>query len=158
MTNLCFHFRLHSHHGGPDHATQSLSVDIRNDDNDRWLPLEPSLQTPGFRLYLLSLLLCQHHYLVANALERHLPLKAVDGELSVTTSSGWMIESVNGTFRVSLEPAAGEATPALDPDIIAFLERRMTVCPVSRNLPAKVTKAIAVEAALQPVLENAGLG
>ncbi len=146
MTSLQFHFRLRSRHGGPDHATESLSVDFRNDDAADWQALEPSLHTPGFRLYLLSLLLCQHHYLVANALERHLPLAAVNGELTVSTSSSWRIEAVSGTFRVTLEATAGADAPKLEADTIAFLERRMTVCPVSRNLPDTVSKAIRVDA------------
>jgi hypothetical protein len=144
MTNLLFQFRLQSRHGA---AGEALSVDFRNSDQDRWQPLEPSLQTPGFRLFLLSLLLCQHHYLVANAIERHLPLAAVDGLLSVTASADWMVEAVEGTFQVRLEAADGAATPELDEPSRAFLERRMKVCPVSRNLPGTVTKSIVVQAA-----------
>ena len=144
MTNLLFQFRLQSRHGA---AVDALSVDVRNGDQEPLQPLEPSLQTPGFRLYLLSLLLCQHHYLVANALERHLPLAAVDGVLSVATSGDWMIEAVNGTFQVRLEAAEGATTPELDEPTRAFLERRMKVCPVSRNLPGTVSKTIVVEAA-----------
>ena len=95
MSSLLFQFRLQSRHGA---AGDSLSVDFRNGEQEPWQPLELSLQTPGFRLFLLSLLLCQHHYLVANAVERHLPLAAVDGVLSVTASADWMVEAVNGTF------------------------------------------------------------
>ena len=147
MTSLQFHFRLRSRHGGPDRATEGLSVDFRNDDGADWQALEPSLHTPGFRLYLLSLLLCQHHYLVANALERHLPLAAVDGVLSVATSGDWMIDAVHGTSQVRLEAAEGATTPQLAQPTRAFLERRMKVCPVSRNLPGTVSKTIVVEAA-----------
>lgn len=144
MSQLLFQFRLQSRHGA---AGDSLNVDFRNGEQEPWQPLEPSLQTPGFRLFLLSLLLCQHHYLVANALERHLPLAAVDGVLSVTASADWMVEAVEGTFQVRLEAADGTATPALDGPSRAFLERRMKVCPVSRNLPGTVTKSIVVQAA-----------
>jgi len=144
MSQLLFQFRLQSRHGA---AGDSLSVDFRNGALEPWQPLQPSLQTPGFRLFLLSLLLCQHHYLVADALERHLPLAAVDGVLSVTASADWMVEAVEGTFQVRLEAADGAATPVLDEPSRAFLERRMKVCPVSRNLPGTVTKSIVVQAA-----------
>lgn len=144
MSQLLFQFRLQSRHGA---AGDSLSVDFRNGEQEPWQPLQPSLQTPGFRLFLLSLLLCQHHYLVANALERHLPLAAVDGVLSVTASADWMVEAVEGTFQVRLAAADGAPTPALDESSRAFLERRMKVCPVSRNLPGTVTKSIVVQAA-----------
>lgn len=144
MTHLLFQFRLHSRHGA---AGDSLSVDARNGEQEPWQALEPSLWTPGFRLYLLSLLLCQHHDLVANAAERHLPLASVEGILSVTASADWMIEAVDGTFQVRLEAADGGPAPELDGPGRAFLERRMKVCPVSRNLPGTVTKSIVVEAA-----------
>jgi hypothetical protein len=144
MTNLLFQFRLQSRHGA---AGEALSVDVRNGELEPWQPLEPSLQTPGFRLFLLSLLLCQHHDLVANARERDLPLAAVDGVLSVTASADWMVEAVDGTFQVRLEAADGAATLELDEPSRAFLERRMQVCPVSRNLPGTVTKSIVVQAA-----------
>lgn len=144
MTNLLFQFQLQSRHGV---AGDSLSVDFRDGEQEPWQPLQPSLQTPGFRLFLLSLLLCQHHYLVANALERHLPLAAVDGVLSVTASADWMVEAVDGTFQVRLETADGAASAELDAPTLAFLERRMKVCPVSRNLPGTVSKSIVVQAA-----------
>lgn len=144
MSQLLFQFQLQSRHGA---GGDSLSVAFRNGEQEPWQPLEPSLRTPGFRLFLLSLLLCQHHYLVANALERHLPLAAVDGVLSVTASADWMVEAVDGTFQVRLEGADGAATPVLDEPSRAFLERRMKVCPVSRNLPGTVTKSIVVQAA-----------
>ena len=144
MSQLLFQFQLQSRHGA---AGDSLSVDFRNGEQEPWQPLQPSLQTPGFRLFLLSLLLCQHHYLVANAVERHLPLAAVDGVLSVTASADWMVEAVEGTFQVRLEAADGGPTPELDEPSRAFLERRMKVCPVSRNLPGTVTKSIVVQAA-----------
>ncbi len=144
MSQLLFQFQLQSRHGA---AGDSLSVAFRNGEQEPWQALEPSLQTPGFRLFLLSLLLCQHHYLVANALERHLPLAAVDGVLSVTASADWMVEAVDGRFQVRLEATDGAATPVLDEPSRAFLERRMKVCPVSRNLPGTVTKSIVVQAA-----------
>ena len=45
---------------------------------------------PGFRIYLISLLLCQHFYLVANAREKAIPLQQVEADFFVTTSSDWM--------------------------------------------------------------------
>lgn len=83
--------------------------------------------TPGFRLYLLSLLLCQHHYLVANAQERRIPLRELEGTFTVITSADWILEQVTGDFRLQL-------------DTNAFSDERMKLCPVSRNLPHSVEK------------------
>ena len=65
----------------------------------------------------------------------------------MTASADWMVEAVNGTFQVRLEAADVAPTASLDESSRAFLERRMKVCPVSRNLPGTVTKSIVVEAA-----------
>lgn len=73
MSALTFNFRLRSLHGITDPVSQELTVEFLTPEGT-WQPQLPTLSTPGFRLYLLSLLLCQHHYLVANAQEKGIPL------------------------------------------------------------------------------------
>jgi hypothetical protein len=103
----------------------------------------PSLTTPGFRLYLLSLLLCQHHYLVANAQECHLPLQQVEGSFTVITSSDWILEQVRGDFRIHFDPSASpQEHSRADADAIGYITERMKLCPVSRNLSTSVQKSI----------------
>ncbi len=63
---------LRSSHGGPDRATRSLEVEPLHESGP-WQPQNPSLTTPGCRLDLPSILLCQPVYRVANAQERGLP-------------------------------------------------------------------------------------
>ncbi|MFM1798569.1 MAG: hypothetical protein RLZZ117_847 [Cyanobacteriota bacterium] len=140
MSQRTFAFRLRSSHPAPDHATESLVVEVLADTGE-WQPQVPSLLTPGFRLYLLSLLLCQHHYLVANALERGIPLRQVEGAFSVITSSDWILENVTGDFRLRLDASAsGEERARADAEAIAQIAERMKLCPVSRNLPPSVKK------------------
>ena len=144
MDHRTFAFRLRSSHGAPDRHTQSLVVELLSDSGE-WQPQIPSLATPGFRLYLLSLLLCQHHYLVANAQERAIPLQQVEGTFSVTTSADWILERVSGDFRIRLDPAANPDERArADADAISYIRERMKLCPVSRNLPATVEKTMAL--------------
>ncbi len=64
---------------------------------------------PGFRIYLISLLLCQHFYLVANAREKAIPLQQVEADFLVTTSSDWIVAGVEGDFRIRLDGAASAA-------------------------------------------------
>jgi len=142
MSQRSFQFRLHSSHADPDRATGALVVEFLA-ESGQWQPQHPSLSTPGFRLYLLSLLLCQHTYLVANALERSIPLQRVEGSFTVLTSTEWNIEQLEGTFVMHLDPAAAVAERSrADADAIAFISERMKLCPVSRNLPATVIKTI----------------
>ncbi len=144
MSERRFHFRLCSHHPAPDRSSTGLRVELL-DENGEWQIQTPGLETPGFRLFLLSLLLCQHFYLVANARERALPLLRVDGTFTVTTGADWILQRLDGTFTLGLDPAAPAAERRrADAEAIAFIAERMKLCPVSRNLPAGVAKAVAV--------------
>ena len=89
MNERSFQFRLRSSHPAPDRATQDLVVEFLGDSGE-WEPQQLSLTMPGFRIYLISLLLCQHFYLVANAREKAIPLQQVEADSVVTTSSDWM--------------------------------------------------------------------
>lgn len=142
MSQRTFQFRLRSSHAAADRATGSLVVEFLAESGE-WQPQNPSLTTPGFRLYLLSLLLCQHHYLVANAQERGIPLQQVEGEFTVITSADWILERVEGDFRMMLDAgASSEEQGRADSEAIAYIKERMKLCPVSRNLPQSVQKQI----------------
>lgn len=147
MSQRTFQFRLRSSHSALARTTQSLVVELLSEAGE-WQPQLPSLTTPGFRLYLLSLLLCQHHYLVANAAERAIPLQQVEGAFTVITSADWILEEVSGDFQMHLDPAASpEERGRADAEAIGYISERMKLCPVSRNLPPTVQKAIALHLA-----------
>ena len=138
MNQRTFHFRLRSSHRPPKQSTSDLVVEFLS-DSGLWEPQQLSLTMPGFRIYLISLLLCQHFYLVANAREKAIPLLEVQADFSVSTSSDWIIASVEGDFRIRLDhdtSASGEA--------IATMQERMKLCPISRNLPEGVAKSISL--------------
>ena len=142
MSERNFQFRLRSSHPAPDRATQDLVVEFLG-DSGAWEPQLLSLTMPGFRIYLISLLLCQHHYLVANAREKAILLQQVEADFIVTTSADWIVASVTGDFRIRLDGAASEQERShADGDAIAYLKERMKLCPISRNLPESVGKRI----------------
>ena len=141
-----FQFRLLSSHPAPDRATGNLVVEFLS-DSGLWEPQQLSLSMPGFRLYLISLLLCQHFYLVANAREKHIPLQQVEADFVVTTSSDWIVASVEGDFRIRLDArASDDESRFADANAIAYMQERMALCPISRNLPEGVHKRIALSA------------
>lgn len=147
MSPRSFEFRLCSRHSAPDRSSSDLEVAWRH-PSGHWEAQHPDLTTPGFRLYLLSLLLCQHHYLVANALERNLPLRQVEGRFSVTTTADWIIEAVDGSFTMELDPARAadeDAQAPADAAAIEYIRERMRLCPVSRNLREGVRKSISLD-------------
>ena len=142
MNGRTFQFRLRSSHAAPERATQDLVVEFLGDSGE-WEPQQLSLTMPGFRIYLISLLLCQHFYLVANAREKAIPLQQLEADFIVNTSSDWIVASVNGDFRIRLDGAASAPERGLaDADAIAYLQERMKLCPISRNLPDGVRKRI----------------
>jgi hypothetical protein len=142
MPERVFQFRLRSSHHAPDRQSEDLRVEFLTEAG-AWQPQELSLTMPGFRLYLISLLLCQHVYLVANAREKGIPLQAVDADFRVTTSSDWILSQVEGDFRLGLDPApADQERGGVDAEALAYLQERMTLCPISRNLPGGVHKRI----------------
>lgn len=145
MSERTFQFRLRSSHPAPDRATRDLVVEFLG-DSGAWEPQQLSLTMPGFRIYLISLLLCQHFYLVANAQEKAIPLLRVQANFKVITSADWILEQVSGSFRFQLDQAApAEERVRADAAAIAFISERMKLCPVSRNLPATVKKTITLE-------------
>ena len=142
-----FQFRLQSQHQAPERTSTDLAVQWLSQEGS-WEPQELSLQMPGFRIYLISLLLCQHHYLVANALELQVPLAAVEAEFSVTAAENWILKRVTGEFRLLLDATAEELEPAPVPERdLSYIQERMQACPVSRNLPDGVEKFTTVRIA-----------
>ena len=145
MSHRTFQFRLRSSHPAPERATTDLVVELLS-DSGLWEPQHLSFSTPGFRLYLISLLLCQHHYLVANAREREIPLQQVEADVVVTTSSDWIVAAVEGDFRVQLDThSRPEERQRADANAIAYLQERMKLCPISRNLPETVQKQVRLQ-------------
>jgi hypothetical protein len=142
MSQRTFRFRLRSSHQAPDRSTSNLVVEFLS-DSGLWEPQQLSFSTPGFRIYLISLLLCQHFYLVANAREKQIPLRQVEADFLVTTSSDWIVAAVEGDFRIHLDAGASAGERQLaDAEAIAYMQERMKLCPISRNLPEGVRKRI----------------
>jgi hypothetical protein len=137
MSNRPFQFRLHSSHTAPERHSQELEVAMLR-DGDRWEAQQLHLDVPGFRLYLIALLLCQHRHLVRHGLEKGLPLQRVDAEFEVSTTDDWDLISIRSQFRIQLD--AGSAN--VDASCLGWIQERMARCPVGRNLPPGVDSQI----------------
>jgi hypothetical protein len=138
MTSRTFQFRLRSSHGGPDLTSQSVELERLCEEGD-WLPQNPSLSTPPFRLHLIALLLCLHLHLISEARERQIPLQQVLADLSVTVSNSWDLEAVVASFQLRLDPGASpDARARASEQAIGAMRERMQHSPVPRNRPAAV--------------------
>jgi hypothetical protein len=155
MRSRTFRLRLRSSHPAPERSSTNLVVEFLN-DSGLWEPQQLNFTMPGFRLYLISLLLCQHFYLVANAREKHISLHQVEADVVVTTSSDWIVTAVEGEFRIQLDAAASLQEQQLaDAEAVAFIQERMKLCPVSRNLPEGVHKRIDLTMIQDPTMAEA---
>ncbi|MGB5134838.1 MAG: hypothetical protein WBN89_06655 [Prochlorococcaceae cyanobacterium] len=133
-------FRLQSRHPLPERASTDLAVQWLSPEG-LWEPQDLTLTMPGFRIYLISLLICQHFYLVANARERRIPLERVQADFTVSAREDWILDSVTGEFQIQLDGSAlVQGGGSMCREDLAFIEERMKACPVSRNLAPGVQK------------------
>lgn len=142
-TDRYFHFRLFSLHD-KDLNTKDFTIEALS--NGTWEKQTPSFSMPGFRQYLVSLVVCQHFYLIANAKERDIPIQTVEGEITITTGKDWIIKEFEGSFVLGLDPSVSNDVCKVkaSPDNLNYCRERMTLCPVSKNLPAGTNKNITI--------------
>ena len=142
-TDRTFHFRITSKHDQEDTKTKDLTIDALIDGE--WERQVPSFTLPGFRQYLISLVYCQQFYLIANAKERNIPLKLVQGEVTISTGQDWIMKQFQGSFNIELYGSKDTWTKLAKEEDLDYCKQRMKLCPVSKNLPKHTEKIITVE-------------
>jgi hypothetical protein len=124
----------------------------RQDETGAWEALIPFISTPGFRLDLVSMLVCLHYNLVAEARERGLSLRGVEGSFSATAAADWALAELRGDVQLRLEQAAeptgtaaANASAAMnDAEVIEALREWMLHCPVVRNLDSALPRTLQI--------------
>ncbi|HGG61270.1 MAG TPA: hypothetical protein ENK26_15375 [Gammaproteobacteria bacterium] len=132
MTDRHFRLRLHCNYHGEQNEPDDLTVEVWA--SEQWQPLQLDVSTPGFLMFVYTMLTCQHMYLRANAAERNLVLANAEGAIHVIANSEWELLSIEVDFDVTLQ--SGE--PSTDDK--EYIISRMLVCPVSKNLREGVEK------------------
>ncbi len=127
MANRQWNLRMDCTYEGANNKTNSLKVEQRQDDGS-WKPLEISVQSPGFLIFVYSLLTCQHQYMHTNAAESGLLLSGSHGTLELTAGQDWKLIDLRVRFEAKL--ISGSPTA----EQITYIEGRMNQCPVSRNI------------------------
>ena len=152
MSQRTFHFRLHSRPTGAEPASASLQLE-RQDETGAWEALILSISTPGFRLYLGSMLVCLHYHLVAEARQRGLSLRGVEASFSASAAADWALTKLRGDFQLQLEHSAEPTETAAananasrsDAEVIDAIRERMLHCPVFRNLDPAVPRTLQLQ-------------
>ena len=130
MSKHIFNLRMISTYLQPENSVATLNVEALIDNV--WTALDLDTRTPGFLVYVYSILTCQHTFLRTNATELNLTLTYSQGSILVETSEDWIMEKVIVQFDVTL--ADGDASE----DDIDHIVASMNQCPVSKNLPQNI--------------------
>lgn len=139
MSNRTFQFRLRCSHCAPERNSQELQVEMLRDDG-HWEAQKPQLDFPGFRLYLIALLLCQHRHLIRHGLEKGLPLRQIEADFQVSTTDDWDLISLRSAYQIQLDAGAA----SVEASTLHWIEERMARCPVGRNLPPGLDSQISL--------------
>lgn len=134
MSEREFNMRLNCAYEGDNNTVRRLEVEHKV--NGEWKPLELGLASPGFDIFVYSMLTCQHMYFRVNCAERGLALNSAKGSIFIGTGNDWKIETLQVDFSGEL---GGSHASRED---IEFIVSRMKQCPVScniREIPGAVT-------------------
>lgn len=117
---------LQCHYTGDENVIDRLHVEHLVDDD--WEELDLDISTPGFDIFIYSILSCQHMYFRNNAAEYELVLDSSQGLITVITDEHRSIESMHGEFTGKLK----KGTASIEK--VNSIAARMNLCPASINL------------------------
>ena len=126
MSDLTFQMLLQCHYTGDENDIDQLHIEhlVEND----WQELELNINSPGFDIFIYSVLTCQNTHFKNNAAEYGLLLDSCEGLITVIADEHRSISTMNIEFKGKLK--SGNATQ----DAVDSIVARMRLCPVSINL------------------------
>lgn len=130
MADRKFHLRLSCEFETEKNNPSNLVVDVLT--ANEWRPFKPSVETPGFLLFVYALFSCQLRYMRTNCAERNIVLASTTGELELVAGEFWDVKSVFVRFSSVLTSGLPTA------EDIDYIKDRMKHCPVSTNLSERV--------------------
>jgi len=126
MSERHFQMRLECRYRDPGNEVAALAVEIL--DNDAWRPLDLSIGSPGFQVFVYGIFSCQHLYVRTNCAELGLMLDSAHGHIHVAAGDDWTINSLHVEFEARLR-SGNPSQAAID-----HIVDRMGRCPSSINL------------------------
>ena len=126
MNERSFRLRQFCRYEDPDNSIADLEVEVLADG--RWEPIDLNMHTPGFLLFVYTILTCQHRYLRANCAEKGLRLESAEGSIDLLASEDWSVRKMHIRFDGRLK----SGTPTRED--VDYIVSRMEQCPVSKNL------------------------
>ena len=126
MSERNFNMRLKSTYEGHNNVIASLEVEHRV--KGEWQPLDLSIASPGFDIFVYAIFACQHRFFRVNCAERKLVLNSAAGNIVIGAGKDWNMETLQVHFTGQL--GSGQAST----DDIDYIIARMQQCPVSINI------------------------
>ena len=126
MNERSFRLRQTCRYEDPDNSVADLAVEVLNDGG--WETLDVNVHTPGFLLFVYTILSCQHRYLRMNCAEKRFRLASASGSIDVFATEDWFVRTMHIRFDIHLE--SGVPTR----EDLDYIVGRMEQCPVSKNL------------------------
>jgi len=126
MSEFTFQMLLQCQYKGDKNDIGQLHVERLVEDD--WRDLDLNIYTPGFDIFMYSILTCQHMYFRNNAAEYGLVMESSEGLITVMANNHRSIETLNIEFNGKLKK--GNVTN----EAVASIVARMGLCPVSINL------------------------
>ena len=123
-----FRLRQSCRYEEPDNSIADLAVEVLADAG--WESLDVNLHTPGFVLFVYTILSCQHRYLRTNCAEKGLRLASAYGSIDLVANADWFVKKLRIRFDLRL----GSGAPTRED--LDYIIGRMEQCPVSKNLKA----------------------
>ncbi len=139
MSDRHINMRLRCSYTGEENSITDLEVE--HEIEGGWQAFELAVTSPGFDMFVYSLLHCQHTYFRLNCAERGLILGSATGSISVTTDEDWNMQDL----QVVMDGRLISGIPSQDD--IDYIVGRMRQCPASRNIrePASAHTRISLE-------------
>jgi len=128
MSERSFRLRQSCRYEEPDNSVADLAVEVLADG--KWESLDVNLHTPGFLLFVYTILSCQHRYLRTNCVEKGLRLASTHGSIDLVAGEDWSVRKMHIRFDLDL----GSGAPTRED--LDYIIGRMEQCPVSKNLKA----------------------
>ncbi len=136
MSGFTFQMIMRCQYSGDQNKVDSLHVEHLVDDE--WRELILDTYSPGFDVFIYSILSCQHMFFRNNSTEYGLVMTSAEALITIVTDKHRSIESLHSEFTGQLKKGAA------DIEKVKSITARVGLCPATINLKEIADKKITV--------------
>ena len=136
MSGLTFQMIMRCHYSGDENRLDNLYVEHLV--NDEWQELKLDTYSPGFDVFIYSILSCQHMFFRNNSTEYGLAMDSAEALITIVTDEHRSIESLHAEFTGKLKMGTA------DVEKVKSITARVGLCPATINLKEIADKKITV--------------